>query len=148
MDLKLVKDLLGLMREHELAEIEIEQEGQKVRLRKHAPPAPPNMVPMLAPAGQAPAPTGHATAPAAAAPVGPQIKAPSGGTFSRGSTPETPPFVEVGDRVKADTVVCILEAMKVMNEIKADVAGTIDAVLVENGESVEFGQPLFAVRPG
>ena len=149
MDIAELKKLVRLMNENDLVELEIAEQGSTVRLKK-APPAHTLHVPatMLLPAaGAAPAP-----APAApAAPAGPppgteEIRSPIVGTFYRSSSPETPPYVNVGDRVKPDSVVCIIEAMKVMNEIKAERAGEVVEVLVENGEAVEFDQPLFRVK--
>lgn len=147
LDLRDVKRLVNLMDRHGLAEVELEDLGRRVRLRKGgggewvaapAAPAP------AAPAPAAPAPAAAAPAPA---PSGLEIRSPMVGTFYRASNPEAAPFVEVGDPVRKDSVVCIVEAMKVMNEIKSEVDGEIAAVLVQNGEAVEFDQPLFLVRP-
>src|SRR5690606_21204907 len=105
-----------------------------------------------APPPQAPAPQEAATAapPIAAAPAasGVFIKSPTVGTFYSAATPEDPPFVTVGSRVQADSVVCLVEAMKVFNQIPAEVSGVVAEVLVNNGDSVEFGQPLFRITPG
>jgi acetyl-CoA carboxylase biotin carboxyl carrier protein len=145
MDLEEIKQILQLMDENGLAEFELEREGLRIALRKASAPAPV----IAAPAPQV------AVAGAAAAPGAGQaepedklacISSPMVGTFYVAPSPEAPPFVSVGDRVGKDTVVCILEAMKVMNEIKAEVEGTITEVLVENAEPVEYGEPLFRVE--
>jgi acetyl-CoA carboxylase biotin carboxyl carrier protein len=88
------------------------------------------------------------SAPAAPAPSGVFIKSPTVGTFYTASSPDDPPFVSVGTRVQPDTVVCLIEAMKVFNQIPAEVSGVIAEVLAKNGDSIEFGQPLFRVTPG
>jgi acetyl-CoA carboxylase biotin carboxyl carrier protein len=149
MDIEDIERLVRLMNENELVELEIEREGATVRLKKAAP------IPAFAmPAPAAPmllsAPTA-ATPAAAPAPSGPppgtvEIRSPIVGTFYKSASPESPVFVNVGDRITAETVVCIVEAMKVMNEIKAEVAGEVVEVLVENGEAVEYDQPLFRVK--
>jgi acetyl-CoA carboxylase biotin carboxyl carrier protein len=147
-DLDLVRRLLRLMDRHGLAEVELEEGGRKVRLRKAGPaalqalPVPP----VVAPAAPAAAPAPAAPAPAPAA-RGIEIRSPMVGTFYRASSPEAAPFIEVGDVVRKDTVVCIIEAMKVMNEIKSEIEGEVLAVLAQNGEAVEFDQPLFLVKP-
>jgi acetyl-CoA carboxylase biotin carboxyl carrier protein len=147
-DLETVRQLATLMREHELAELEVEQEDMVVRLRKTGAPAPAavSLVPVAAPlAAAAPAP--------AAAPAGarkedlPAILSPMVGTFYVASGPDAAPYVKVGDHVSEDTVVCMIEAMKVFNEIRAETTGTIEAILVKNAQAVEFGQRLFVVRP-
>ena len=150
MDLQKVQQLLELMETHGLDEIEVEQGGTRIRLKKACPmpafaayPAPP---PAMA-ANLSAVPAAHD--PAAADKDLFQITSPMVGTFFRSSSPDADPFVNVGDSVSADQVVCIIEAMKVMNEIKAEVEGEIVGILVENGESVEYGQPLMTVRrPG
>jgi acetyl-CoA carboxylase biotin carboxyl carrier protein len=147
MDLKRVQELLRLMEEHGLAEIEVEDKGVKIRLKKEtAAAAAPGAAPTQSPA----APTGR-QAGATAATASPEeanaytVTSPIVGTLYLASTPDAEHFVDVGDPVEADTVVCIVEAMKVMNEVKADVSGSILKVLVENGKPVEYGQPLFLV---
>ncbi len=156
-----LKELLALMRDHALSELEIGPDGHSVRLSKNG-PAPIGMpMAMAAPsAGQFAAPaaapsSASAAAPAAAAPSAPaKPAAPAGekflspmvGTFYRASSPEAKAFVMEGESVKVDAVLCIIEAMKVMNEIKAETAGRITKVLVENGQAVEYGQPLFALE--
>lgn len=142
-----IKELLELMEDHNLAELEMEEGEFKVRLAKH------QAVLAGAPAAipvQAAVPAGDAAA--AAAPVKDTsnlipVNSPIVGTFYQAPAPDADPFVKVGDSVSKDTVVCIIEAMKVMNEIKAETGGTIAEVLVENGEAVEYGQPLFLVKP-
>ncbi len=139
------------MKKNSLSEFEMENEGFKIKLRRAASEGKPDEVQVqhyLPPV--VPAPT---EAPAAApAPVPeqsaePEIKSPMIGTFYRKPSPESEAYVEVGDTVTADTVVCIIEAMKVMNEIKAEMSGVITEILVEDGRPVEFGQALFRVRP-
>jgi acetyl-CoA carboxylase biotin carboxyl carrier protein len=146
-DLKRVQELLRLMEEHGLAEIEVEDKGLKIRLKKETAAA---AAPGAAPAQSAGAPPGS-QAVAVAATESPEaanaytVTSPIVGTFYLSPTPDAEHFVEVGDPVEADTVVCIVEAMKVMNEVKAEVSGSILKVLVENGKPVEYGQPLFLV---
>lgn len=149
MDLRKIKSLVELMNENALSEVELEEEGMKVRLRKFGAGGPVLPVPSYAPS--------HAPAPAApAAPVegkaekaekpGRIIPSPMVGTFYRAPGPDAKPFVDAGSPVGKDTVVCIVEAMKVMNEIKAECEGVIEEVLVQNGQAVEFGQPLFRLK--
>jgi acetyl-CoA carboxylase biotin carboxyl carrier protein len=152
LDLRDVKRLAHLMDVHGLAELELEDVGRRVHLRKggvadgrgviHVPMA---AAPMPAPSAAAPAAPAAPSAPAAA--KGIEIRSPMVGTFYRSPSPEAAPFAEVGDAVRNGSVVCIIEAMKVMNEIKSEVEGEILAVLAQNGEAVEFDQPLFLVRP-
>lgn len=148
-----IKALLAMMQENDIVELELEEGEFSVALRKQgafcgqAAPMPMQM--MAAPA----APAAPAAAPAAAtsSQVDPsllQIKSPIVGTFYSTPSPDNPAFVQTGDAVRKDTVVCIVEAMKIMNEIRAETEGTIEKVLVENGEPVEYGQPLFLVRRG
>lgn len=158
-DLKDVKQLVDLMRRSDLTEFELEQEGVKVRIKREASGTPvvtTTQVPfaVAAPVTQ-PMPSAAvpvATAPLAAAPAAaPEagvayIKSPMVGTFYRSPSPDSPSFVDKGSEVKPETVVCIIEAMKVMNEIQAEVKGTILDVLVENGASVEYGQVLYKVK--
>lgn len=153
MDAKELKELIDLMNNNELLELEVVEEGRKIRLKKMYDGGT-KIVPM--PMG-APSNGGDAPAPAAAeaasdAPKADEsagrtvIKSPMVGTFYRAPSPESAPYVEVGDEVKDESVVCVLEAMKVFNEIKAEVEGKIVEILVENGESVEYGQALFALE--
>lgn len=147
-----VRALLDLMREHALLELEIGPDGQSVRLSKTAstPLSYSVGAPMGAPmAMAAPAPAAP-SAPAdakPAAPAGDKFLSPMVGTFYRAPSPESKAFVMEGDVVKADSVLCIIEAMKVLNEIKAEKAGKVVQILVENGEAVEYGQPLFVIQP-
>ena len=146
-DLESVRQLLALMSEHDLSELEIEQDDLVVRLRK-GPAAGPAVsmaaMPAAVPQAAAPAPV---IVPVAAAPELPAIKSPMVGTFYTASSPEAAAFVEVGDHVMEDSVVCVIEAMKVFNEIRAETSGTIEKVCVRNEQTVEFGTPLFIVRP-
>jgi acetyl-CoA carboxylase biotin carboxyl carrier protein len=151
MDLEEIKQLIALMKRNELTEFELEREGSKIRIKRG-----PNggvhteTMPVVAvPQGIVPVPTpasAPALAPAAPAADTSEIKSPMVGTFYRAPAPEAEPFVAVGTEVHPDTVVCIIEAMKVMNEIKAEVKGVITEALVENAKAVEFNQPLFRVR--
>jgi acetyl-CoA carboxylase biotin carboxyl carrier protein len=146
-DLKDLQALLDLMRRNDLAELEIEGEGVRLRLRKLEPRLPAEKlvygpVAALPAGGPAPPPGPEAPVEAAAASFH-VVKSPLVGTFYRSSSPEADPFVQEGDRVEADTVLCIIEAMKVMNEIPAGVPGIVRQILVKNGEAVEFGQALF-----
>jgi acetyl-CoA carboxylase biotin carboxyl carrier protein len=165
-DLKDVKQLVDLMRRSDLTEFELEQEGIKVRIKRDSTGAPivtatqppfPMAMPSAypAPAAAAPAPVAMPAPAPAAAPAAPVaevgivfVKSPMVGTFYRAASPESPSFVDKGSEIKEDTIVCIIEAMKVMNEIQAEVKGTIVEVLAENGTSVEYGQPLFKVKVG
>ena len=152
-DVKRVRRLVELMKEHDLSELDLKDGEQRVRLRRGAEP----MVsypmsyasPPPGPAAPAPsaAPSSGGATPAPAVETGVVIKSPMVGTFYHSANPESPPFVKVGDHVGAETTVCIVEAMKVFNQIPADMSGQITAVLVENGQPVEFGQPLFRVNP-
>ena len=144
-DLETIRKLLTLMDEHGLAELEIEHEDMAVRLRKagHEVPAQAGAAPGAAPAAPAAA-AGEAETEEEKLPT---IDSPMVGTFYEASSPEADPFVRVGDRVDESTVVCIVEAMKVFNEIRAEKSGMIEAVLLSNAEPVEFGQPLFVIRP-
>ncbi|MGJ8650501.1 MAG: acetyl-CoA carboxylase biotin carboxyl carrier protein [Opitutaceae bacterium] len=149
MDLKVIKQVVDLMKRSELSEFEIEEEGFKLRLSRKNGEAP--QVIHAAPVAAAPAAAAPAAAPAAAAaPVDETgievVKSPMVGTFYSAGSPESPAFAKIGDKIGADSIVCIIEAMKVMNEIQAEISGTITEVLIENGEAVEYGQPLFKVK--
>jgi acetyl-CoA carboxylase biotin carboxyl carrier protein len=147
-DLKDIKAIIDLMKKNSVAEFEMEKEGFKIRLKRSGggPVVAYEDAPQITYA--AAAPVAAAAAPAvAAAPSGLEIKSPMIGTFYRSPSPEAASYVEVGAEVGPDTVVCIIEAMKVMNEIKAEVRGIITEVLVDNAKPVEFGQPMFRVRP-
>jgi len=148
MDLRKLKKLIDLVQESGIAELEITEGEEKVKIVKGGAVAQPTMV-MAAPvaAEARPATPTAAPAPAAeaepAAPEGHVVKAPMVGTFYRSPSPDAKAFVEVGQAVKEGDTICIIEAMKLMNEIEADASGTVKAILVENGQPVEYGQPLF-----
>lgn len=148
-NLKELKDLIALMNENQLAELEVEREGMKVRLRKGG--GEEGVVMDRFPAARsaaAEALTGPVPVPdIPAKPSGTEIKSPMVGTFYRAPAPEAPPFVEVGQEIQVGQVLCILEAMKLMNEIKSEIKGRIVQILVENAQPVEFGQALFIVEP-
>ena len=137
--------VLGLMREHGLAELELESEDLRIRARKEGVPAPPVEARAGAPAEPAAAATDPA--PAGREPIATVVEAPVVGTFYRAGAPDAAPFVEVGDRVKPGDVLCVIEAMKLMNDIKAEFAGEVVEVLAENGQAVEYGQPLLTILP-
>lgn len=151
-DLDKLQQLIELMEKHGLSEVSLCRGEEKWRLRRGAVAptlvsAPTVMAPTIAPAPVA-APPAATPSPAAAVDDGLlMIRSPTVGTFYAAQTPEDPPFVSVGSKVSAQTTVCLIEAMKVFNPITADVSGTIEAILVKNGDPVEFGQPLFKVRP-
>jgi acetyl-CoA carboxylase biotin carboxyl carrier protein len=145
MDVDKIKQLIDLMNANNLTELEIDEDGVRVRLQKGLPKTEGVVVTTAAVPPQA---QEEAPAPEAAGEETPDagvIEAPMVGTFYRAPGPDEPPFVEVGDKVTADTVVCIIEAMKVMNEIKAGLEGVVAEVLTENGSAIEFGQPLFRI---
>ncbi len=152
MDLRKLKTLIDLVAESDIAELEVTEGESKVRIVKSSSQQHGQMM-MAQPIqhyanhqNPAPAPSMANVAPAAAPePEGHVIKSPMVGTFYRAATPGGPAFVEIGSAVKLGDTLCIIEAMKLLNEIDADIAGTITQVLVENGQPVEFGQPLFVV---
>ena len=153
MDLRKLKTLIDLVSESNISELEITEADGKVRIVKADPAAAVAMQPVYAPAPAAQ--TVAAAAPAAAAaaaPVAPPVetghvvKSPMVGTFYRASGPNAKPFGDVGQQIKEGEPICIIEAMKIMNEIEADKTGTITKILVENGQPVEFGQPLFVIE--
>ena len=155
MDLRKLKTLIDLVSESNISELEITEADGKVRIVKSDPAAALVQAPQYLPAQMvAAAPQGvpvaaapAAAAPAAAAPeTGHPIKSPMVGTFYRAASPGAKAFVEVGDAIKEGEPICIIEAMKIMNEIEADKSGTITKVLCENGQAVEFGQPLFIIE--
>ncbi len=146
MDLQDVMKLLELMEARHLEEIEVEQGETRIRLRKGG--APPVVVPIAAPAPAAnpqPVPAAAESEKAAEANLV-KITSPMVGTFYRAASPDAEPFINEGDHVTPDQVICIIEAMKVMNEIKAEREGDVVSILIENGESVEFGQPMVTIR--
>jgi acetyl-CoA carboxylase biotin carboxyl carrier protein len=161
MDLKEIKSIIDLMTRNGLSEFELEKGDVKLRVKRgpsgewissatstpaSAPPPAAVATPQAIPAPTAPSAPVAAAPPAAAPTPGPQIVSPMVGTFYRSPSPDSPSYVEVGQEVQEDTVVCIIEAMKVMNEIKAEVSGVIVEVLAQNGKPVEFGKPLFSLR--
>jgi acetyl-CoA carboxylase biotin carboxyl carrier protein len=150
LELKDIKAIIDLMKKNDLSVFEMEKDGFRLKLQKgageqtvftSAAPAPP--VPPAPAAGNAPAPAPAAEAAGSALK---DIVSPMVGTFYRAGSPETPPFVDVGKEVSEETVVCIIEAMKVMNEIKAETKGVIAEIVAENGKPVQFGQALFRVK--
>ena len=143
---RLIEEMLQLMESRGLVELEIEHEGMRVRLKKAAQASGPQMVEYVTGIPQPAASPPGAKKPEDARRLA-GIKSPMVGTFYRSPAPDAPPFVEVGQEIEAGQVVCIIEAMKLMNEIKSDLAGRIVEVLVENGDPVEFGQPLFSIEP-
>ena len=151
MDLRKLKALIDLVEKSGIAELEITEGEEKVRIAKQGGAVPPQTyLHPVPPAPQAaPAPVAAVPAPAeAAAPAEPEghvVKAPMVGTFYRSSAPGAQAYVEVGQPVKEGDTLCIIEAMKLMNEIEADASGVIKAILVENGQPVEYGQPLFII---
>ena len=152
MDLKDIKAIIDLMKKNSITEFELEQENAKLRLKRGLnggipAPQPDDTVPLIPLPMSAPATMATPTAAPAGNTGEIDIKSPMIGTFYRSPSPEAATYVETGTDVGPDTVVCIIEAMKVMNEIKAEVKGVVTQILVENGKPVEFGQPLFKVRP-
>jgi len=164
LDLKQIKQIIELMKRSELSEFAVEEEGFKLKIRRGGNGQPlvssgrgsnspfialPDLPPTAAaqPAVQAPATSAAPSAPKEEEGVG-YIKSPMVGTFYRAASPESKPFAEPGTKVVETTVVCIIEAMKIMNEIQAEAKGTILEVLVENGQPVEYGQRLFKIKQG
>ena len=150
MNLKDIKEMIALMNEHSLVELEVEREGNKIKIRKSFGPASPQAV------GGQPEYHIESSPPSAAAPAMPaqettqrlkEIVAPRVGTFYRAPSPEAEPFVQSGQIVEIGQVVCIIEAMKLMNEIKSEIRGRVVEISVENAQPVEFGQTLFIVEP-
>ncbi|SRR6188768_2417541 len=154
MDLRKLKKLIDLVQESGIGEIEITEGEEKVRICRQAPGVAPMMMaaPGMQPMQYAAGPGMPAAAPAAPAPAAPpepkghQLKSPMVGTFYRAPSPGAPPFIEVGQQVTKGQTLCIIEAMKLLNEIESDATGTVKAVLVENGQPVEYGQPLFTIE--
>jgi len=156
MDIKEIKAVIDLMRKNSLTEFEYEKDGTKIRIQR-GPDGKPQVftttpgvatapalvpVPLAIPTAAAPTPV-----PAPAAESLPSINSPMVGTFYASPAPDAPAYVSVGTVVTPESVVCIIEAMKVMNEIKAEMSGTITEILLESGKPVEFGKPLFRIRP-
>jgi len=154
MDLRKLKTLIDLVSESNVSELEITEAEGKVRIVKAAPagmaaPVTYAMAPAVAApvaATAAPVAAVEAAAPAAAEPAGHTVKSPMVGTFYRASSPGAKPFKDVGDTVKEGETICIVEAMKILNEIEADKSGTVTQILVQNGQAVEYGQPLFVIE--
>ena len=154
MDLRKLKTLIDLVSESNISELEITEAEGKVRIVKGGVAAPVQYVQTVAAPAAAPAigaapttPAGAAAAaPVEAAATGHAIKSPMVGTFYRSSSPGAPAFVEIGSQVKEGDTVCIIEAMKILNEIEADKSGTVTQILGENGQAVEYGQPLFIIE--
>jgi acetyl-CoA carboxylase biotin carboxyl carrier protein len=158
MDFDDIERILALVREHELAEFELEREGLKLRVRKAVGPYHHMVTETAAPPPSIPAPVPPAASAVPVAPVSSTptdlepdvelavVKSPIVGTFYRSSEPGAPPFVDVGERVKKDQVLCIIEAMKLMNEITSEYEGEIVSVYVENGKPVQYGERLFAIK--
>jgi acetyl-CoA carboxylase biotin carboxyl carrier protein len=154
MDIRKIKKLIELLEESGIAEIEIHEGEEAVRISRYGPPtaAQPQVVAMTAAAPAATPPANAmASAPASAEPAAPAIPeghkviSPMVGTFYRSSSPGNPPFAEVGQKVSIGDTLCIIEAMKMFNQIEADKSGVIAAILVENGQPVEYGEPLFVI---
>ncbi len=151
MDIDRIKTVIDLMREHDLNEFAVEEKDFKLSLKRGSPAPAMMMAPQML--ASAALPAAPAAAPAAkAAPAADEnltpIPSPLVGTFYRAGSPDADPFVQVGSRVNKDTVVCIIEAMKVMNEIKAETSGVIKKILIENATAVQFGQPMFLIEKG
>ncbi len=152
MDLRKLKTLVDLVSESNISELEITEAEGKVRIVKTPPPAialhagMPAHALSAAPAVAAASTGASAETAAAAEPPGHVVKSPMVGTFYRASSPGAKPMVEIGQEIKEGEPICIIEAMKIMNEIEADATGTVTQVLVENGQPVEFGQPLFVIE--
>ena len=151
MDLRKLKTLIDLVSESNISELENTEAEGKVRIVKGGEAAPVQYVQSVAapqPAGSVPAaPAAAAPSPAVeAAPAGHAVKSPMVGTFYRSSSPGAPSFVEVGSKVNEGDTLCIIEAMKILNEIEADKSGTVAQILGENGQAVEYGQPLFIIE--
>ena len=155
MDLRKLKTLIDLVSESNVSELEITEADGKVRIVKSSPVAVATVAPVIAqPVAAAPAVAAAPVAATSAAPVAPAapvetghiVKSPMVGTFYRSSSPGSKAFVDVGSEVKEGEPICIIEAMKIMNEIEADKSGTITKILCENGQAVEYGQPLFVIE--
>lgn len=154
MDLKHLREVLELVAECDVSEVEIEEEDLRLVIRKYAPVQAPQVTYATAPpAAAAPSPAAApaaevaATAPEASKPSGTEVRAPIVGTFYAAPNPDSDAYVKVGQRVNAGDTLCIIEAMKLMNEIESEVSGTVTAILVDNATPVEFDQPLFVIDP-
>jgi acetyl-CoA carboxylase biotin carboxyl carrier protein len=151
-DVRKIRQLVGLMTDHDLSEMDIQQGDMRIQLRRAGTPVATGPVPQIVTVNAPPA-TQAIPAPATEVPAARDesrftvVKSPMVGTFYAAPDPDSPPYVKVGDHVGPETTVCIVEAMKVFNQIPAELSGKVVAVLVENGQAVEFGQPLFRVDP-
>ena len=149
MDLRKLKKLIDLVQESGISELEVTEGEEKVKIVKHGAPSPAQQVAHVPAASGAPATPASTAAPATppvdALPEGHVVKSPMVGTFYRAPSPEAKNFVELGQNVTEGDPLCIIEAMKLMNEIDSDASGVVKAILVENGQPVEFGQPLFVL---
>ena len=148
MDIRKIKKLIDIVEESGIAEIEVQEGEEYIRISRYGSSAP---VAYAAPAPVAPAAAAPAIAAASAAPAedvitGHIVKSPMVGTFYRSASPGAKVFVEIGDSIKVGETVCIIEAMKILNEIEADKSGTVTQILCENGQAVEYGQPLFVIE--
>jgi len=154
MDLRKLKTLIDLVSDSNVSELEITEAEGKVRIVKSAPTPVAMVTAVAAPAASAPLPVAVAAPPAASAaapaepevPAGHTVKSPMVGTFYRSSSPGSKAFVEIGSQVKEGETICIIEAMKILNEIEADKSGTITQILAQNGQAVEYGAPLFVIE--
>ncbi|ROV61134.1 acetyl-CoA carboxylase biotin carboxyl carrier protein [Vibrio ponticus] len=153
MDIRKIKKLIELVEESGIAELEISEGEESVRISRHGAAAPVQAAPIQYAAAPAPvaapvaaAPVAAAEAAAPAAPAGHQVLSPMVGTFYRSPSPDAKSFIEVGQSVKAGDTLCIVEAMKMMNQIEADKSGVVTAILVEDGQPVEFDQPLVVIE--
>ncbi|MBM4103669.1 MAG: acetyl-CoA carboxylase biotin carboxyl carrier protein [Planctomycetes bacterium] len=153
-DLQKVKELVALMKENDLVEVEVVDGDSKIHLKRPGADARLIQYQPMAAGHMTPAMTTHLAVPPMAPSAAPaadadllQIKSPIVGTFYQAPNPDTAPYIKVGDRINPDSVVCIVEAMKVMNEIKAELSGTVVEICCKDGQAVEFGQTLFKVRP-
>lgn len=151
MNIKEIKEMINLMNENGLVELEIEKNGMRIRLKKTSSSTEPLFGPVVVEKEKVPkidsSESISQTAPAPSISRTVEIKAPMVGTFYRAPSPEAPPYVEVGQIIEVGQVICIIEAMKLMNEIKSEIKGKILEILVDNAEPVEFGQPMFLVEP-
>lgn len=150
MDLKHLREVLELVAECDVSEVEIEEEDLRLVIRKHAPMQQPQITYASAPAPAVSAPEAAPAAvpaPEPAKPSGTEVRAPIVGTFYEAPNPDSDPYVKVGQKVTAGDTLCIIEAMKLMNEIESEVSGTVTAILVDNATPVEFDQPLFVIDP-
>lgn len=155
MDIRKIKKLIEMLEESDLAELEIKEGEESVRLSRfstrqppqHVPPAPVYAAAPAAPALPAPVAPGPAAAPAPAeAPKGHVVRSPMVGTYYSSAAPGAPPFVKKGQQVKVGDTLCVIEAMKMFNQVESDFAGTVVEILVENGQPVEFDQPLYTIQ--